>query len=420
MKPIRVHVELGENIRMAIDAVWTHRFRSALTILGIVIGICTVVTIGSITSGLRQGIVTFFAEFGPDNIFVNRFDRDPNAPGSPKELKRKPISPEYAAYIKANIRAVEDVALELFISSETSGLITAKVPGFETDNLMLVGFSANAFELQPRELAEGRVYTPQEEARAARVCVIGPQIRDALFPGGQALGKTITVAGAEYTVLGVFAPAKGGFFGQNGQDMQIVIPYETARLRFPTEDRLILVARARPGMRDEAYEEIRQLLRRLRHTPPGLPDDFGLSTTDQIIKRLDSILSMVVLVSIALSSLGLMVGGIGVMNIMLVSVTERTREIGVRKAIGARRVDIVVQFLTEAVTLTGLGGLMGIVIAIFVTLLIGKLVPALAASVPLWALLLGLATSVTVGVFFGTWPAVKAANLDPVEALRYE
>ncbi len=415
-----LRLEVGENIRMALDAVWSHRFRSALTILGIVIGITTVVTVGSLTSGLRMGIVTFFAEFGPDSIFLNRFDRDPSAPGSLKEMKRKPIQAEYAQMIKSSVRAVEDVSLQLYVSSETSGLITAKVPGFETDNVSLTGFSGNAFFLQPRELRSGRVFTPEEADRAMRVCVIGPLVADALFPDGRALGRVITVAGADYAVLGVFAEAKGGFFGQNGQDTQIVIPYLTARQRFPTEDRLILVSKARPGMRDEAFEEIRQLLRRVRKTPAGMADDFGLTTADQIIQRLDSILSVVVLVSIALSSLGLLVGGIGVMNIMLVSVTERTKEIGVRKALGARRADIIGQFLMEAVTLTGLGGALGVGVSILITLLIGKLVPALPSSVPTWAISLGLGVSVSIGLFFGTWPALKAASLDPVEALRYE
>ena len=415
-----IRLEARENVNMALDAVWSHRFRSALTILGIVIGITTVVTVGSLTSGLRTGIVTFFSEFGPDSIFLNRFDRDPSAPGSLKELRRKPILPEYAAYIKSSVRAVEDVSLQLFVSSETSGLITAKVPGFETDNVSLTGFSGNAFLLQPRELKAGRVFTPEEAGRAVRVCVIGPLVAEALFPDGRALGRTITVAGAEYLVLGVFAEAKGGFFGQNGQDTQIIIPYLAARQRFPTEDRLILVSKACPGLRGEAYEEIRQLLRRLRKTPADAADDFGLTTADQIIQRLDSILSVVVIVSIALSSLGLLVGGIGVMNIMLVSVTERTREIGVRKALGARKSDIVAQFLMEAVTLTGLGGALGVTVSVLITLLIGKLVPALPSIVPGWAISLGFGVSVSIGLFFGTWPALKAANLDPVEALRYE
>jgi putative ABC transport system permease protein len=415
-----IHLEARENINMALDAVWSHRFRSTLTILGIVIGITTVVTVGSLTSGLRAGIVTFFSEFGPDSIFLNRFDRDPSAPGSPKELKRKPILPEYAQYIRASVRAVEDVSLQLFISSETSGLITAKVPGFETDNVGLTGFSGNALILQPRELKAGRVFTPEEADRALRVCVIGPLVADALFPEGRAVGRVITVAGAEYQVIGVFAEAKGSFFGQNGQDTQIIVPYLTARQRFPTEDRLILVSKARPGMRDEAYEEIRQLLRRLRKTPVGAADDFGLTTADQIIQRLDSILSVVVLVSTALSSLGLLVGGIGVMNIMLVSVTERTKEIGVRKALGAKKSDIIAQFLMEAVTLTGIGGALGVLVAVLITLLLGKLVPALPSSVPGWAISLGFGVSVSIGLFFGTWPALKAAGLDPVEALRHE
>jgi putative ABC transport system permease protein len=410
----------GENLNMALDAVWTHRFRSGLTILGIVIGITTVVTVGSLTSGVREGIVTFFREFGPDNIFVNRFSGDPSGPRSPKEMRRKPIIPEYAEYIKKSVRGVEDVSLQMFMAGMQNGLITAKVPGFETDRVFLSAFSGNAFQIQPRELREGRVFGPEEDARAARVAVIGPQVADALFPDGKALGRLITVAGNEYQVIGVSQEAKGGFFGNNNQDIQIIIPLRTAQLRFPNEDRLILVCNARPGMREDAYEEIRQLLRRLRKTPAGAEDDFSLSTADQIVRNLDQVLGMVIAVSIALASLGLLVGGIGVMNIMLVSVTERTREIGVRKAIGAHKSDIIVQFLMEAVTLTAAGGLIGVLFSILVTLIVGKLVPALPTSVPGWAIALGFGTSVSVGLFFGTWPAVKAAQLDPVEALRYE
>jgi putative ABC transport system permease protein len=226
--------------------------------------------------------------------------------------------------------------------------------------------------------------------------------------------------GADYTIIGVFAPAKGGFFGENGQDRQVVIPLQTARIRYPQSENFFLTVNARPGMRDEAIEEVRGALRRIRRTPPGEDDDFAISTADQIIQQLDRITGMIILVSIAISGLGLLVGGIGVMNIMLVSVTERTREIGVRKAVGARRSDIVLQFLAEAVALTGAGGVIGVLVSMLVALVAGLLLPALRGGVPMWAVISGFSVSVAVGVFFGVWPAVKASRLDPVEALRYE
>ncbi len=417
-----MQLSFGENVGMAMAAVWSHRFRSLLTILGIVIGITTVVTVSSLLTGLRKGVVVFFEELGPDNIFLYRTAGDPGRPRemmTPKEAKRKPIRPEYAEYIKRLCPSVEDVGLTLFVIPGQRQL-TARVPGIETDQVGISGTSVDVQRIAPRELASGRLYTAEEERRGARVAMLGAKIAEVLFPGGHALGKAVMADGAEYTIVGVFAKAKGGFFGENGLDREITVPYRTARLRYPQLETLMVTAKARPGMRQQAYEEIQGLLRKIRRTPAGETDDFALSTPDQIIKQFDSITGLIVLVSIAISGLGLLVGGIGVMNIMLVSVTERTREIGVRKAIGARRFDITMQFLIEAVALTGVGGAIGIVLAILATLLVSALVPSLPSEVPPWAVATGFSVSVAVGIFFGVWPAVKAARLNPVDALRYE
>jgi len=228
------------------------------------------------------------------------------------------------------------------------------------------------------------------------------------------------VDGAEYTVIGVTEKAKGGFFGENPIDKQITIPLATARTRYPQLNNFVITAKAFSGQRESAYEEVRATMRRIRKLQTEQADDFQIGTADQIIKQFDQINNLIILVSIAISGLGLLVGGIGVMNIMLVSVTERTREIGIRKAIGARKPDIVIQFLIEAVALTGAGGILGIIFSILVTLLVGSLFPSLPSETPSWAIIAGLGVSVTVGIFFGVWPATKAARLDPVEALRYE
>src|SRR5580693_2959658 len=417
-----MNISTAQNMNMALGAVWTHRFRSLLTILGIVIGITTVVTVASLLTGLRLGVVTFFQELGPDNIFLFRTSGDPSQDNRiPKEAKRRPLKPEYADYIKRWCSSVADTGLVLYIPPVVDGNpLIARVPGYESDTINVSGLSANMYAISPRDFDAGRYFTPEEDQRGAHVAMIGHNVAEQLFPDGHAVDRAFMLDGAEYTVIGAYAKAKGGFFGENGQDNEIDIPIHTAESRYPQINRFMIIAKAKPGHRQDAYDETEGTIRRLRHLETAAEDDFSISTPDQIIQQFDSITGLIGLVAIAISALGLLVGGIGVMNIMLVSVTERTREIGVRKALGARRRDIIGQFLVEAMTLTGAGGVLGILIAVAITTLLGALVPALPSVVPAWALVAGFSMSVGVGVFFGVWPAVKAAQLDPVEALRYE
>jgi len=422
---VNMNISPTESLLTSLDAVWSHRLRSLLTILGIVIGITTVVLVSSLLSGIRTSVVSFFQQLGPDNIFVLKSTFGPDPPeGSSrsKERRRRPILIEYADIIKRWCPAsVNDVAIELMVPTESLGAsMTLKVPGYEADSFSIMAATANANDLSPRDLREGRMFSPDEEARSARVAVIGSGLADALFPNGDALTQPVLLGGAEFTVIGVFEKARSALFGDNQLDNQITLPLSTARARYPQLNNFMLLVNARPGYRAQAYEEVREALRRIRNLAPEADDDFTLSTPDQIVKQFDSITGLIGAVAIALSAVGLLVGGIGVMNIMLVSVTQRTREIGVRKALGARKRDITIQFLVEAITLTGAGGVLGILISQAIAMLIGAFVPALPMAVPAWAVIAGLGVSVAVGLFFGVWPAAKAARLDPVVALRYE
>jgi len=229
------------------------------------------------------------------------------------------------------------------------------------------------------------------------------------------------VNGHTFLVVGVLErPSAGMMMGPGGEDRRVVIPYWTMRKLYPSAEDHFIRVEARTGQVNQAVDQIRTLLRQRRRVPLGKPDDFSLGTSDQALEQFHAITGMIAIVMVVLSSIGLLVGGIGVMNIMLVSVTERTREIGIRKALGARRRDIILQFLLEAMTLTASGGLLGILAGSLLSFLIRTFVPSLPSTVPLWSVLAGLLVSVSVGLFFGLWPAVKAARLDPVVALRYE
>jgi putative ABC transport system permease protein len=290
----------------------------------------------------------------------------------------------------------------------------------EMTNAAVQGASPAYFKMGVTTVAEGRFFSEEENSTHANVAVIGRDVANTLFPYTNALGQDVTINGRAYRVIGVLAEREIFLVGAedpNNENKAVYLPYRTVRKLYPDVDDNFVMAQAKPGKMDEAFEEIRELLRRRRKVAFNDPDNFGIQTSDQIITQFGAITGGVFALMVAISSVGLLIGGIGVMNIMLVSVTERTREIGVRKAIGARRRDIIVQFLIEAATLTGVGGVLGILVGAAIALLIQTFMPT---YIPLWAPVVGFGVSVGLGVVFGLWPAWKAARLNPIEALRYE
>jgi putative ABC transport system permease protein len=265
----------------------------------------------------------------------------------------------------------------------------------------------------------GRFFTEAENEHRENVVVIGENIAKAFFPNiSDALGKQILVDGSTYLVVGVFEKPSGGF-GTNDEDRRTVIPYYTFMNLYSGSFEIGYRFLAYPGKLDSAVDQLREVLRRRRNVPYGAPDNFSIQTQVEVVQKFNDIIGGVVLAVVVLSSIGLLIGGMGVMNIMLVSVTERTREIGVRKAIGARSRDITWQFLFEAMTLTGTGGIIGILLGSGIVALV-PVVSSLKAVVPAWAVIMGFTVSVSIGLIFGVWPATKASRLNPVEALRYE
>ena len=415
---------LRETLKMALDSVRAHKFRSFLTVLGIVIGVMTAITIASILTGLRQNIVSMIEEYGTNNIYAFHLSTGPRTGEDRSERTRKPLTVADAEAIASQASAVEEVGYKAPNIGYSGGPFDDNV-SYQGHNYRwgdTQGVSPNYAGITNIVVREGRFITESDEQQRANVMVIGVNAADALFPGQnqQIAGTQVRMGGINFEIVGVLEKRKAGFFGENEEDNAVIIPFRTAQKIAPARGYMLLVIKARSGQTTEALQQSEEILRRRRNVKFGDNNNFDIKTADKFIEQFDSITAMVGLIAIAISSLGLLVGGIGVMNIMLVSVTERTKEIGVRKALGARRRDIVRQFLFEAMTLTFLGGILGVVIAVGISKLIMLLIPALPASIPAWAVISGLTVSVGVGLLFGVWPARKASRLDPIECLRYE
>ncbi|MDQ3687158.1 MAG: ABC transporter permease [Acidobacteriota bacterium] len=418
MKLIRS--DIYENLKMALSTLRANKLRSSLTVVGVVIGVWTVIAIASIISGIDMAVKKEVESFGTRSIFLYKFDIGVRTSEPTREERmRKDLTYEDALAIN-QLPTVEVAVPFLNITNNRWGqkLLVGK-NGKTSASVRLQGTLPEFERAGTEVLTEGRFFAQFENDTNQEVAVIGASVADNFFPYSSPVGDTVDIGGREFRVVGVLQKREqfGGGDGSNDENNVIYVPYEVARKLKPNAEDLFILAVARAGMMDEAKDQVTDLLRLRRQVPSDKPNNFGVATAESIISSFRSIMAGVAVAMVAISSVGLMVGGIGVMNIMLVSVTERTKEIGTRKAIGARRSDILWQFLIEAMTLTGAGGMIGLLLGWVTSMIIRLFLPS---YVPMWAPVAGVVASVGIGLIFGLWPAWKAARLDPIEALRYE
>jgi len=407
---------LANGLLLALQTIRSHKLRAFLTVLGVIVGTGTIIGVGAILTCFDANIAAVLRSFGPNSIIVFKFPVGPRvADLTPEERTRKDLTYQNAIDIRERCRSVQDVSPMLFAHR---GFINAHYKGNDIYDVNLLGVEEAFARNGQAEMHLGRFFTDEESRRRSAVVVIGQEIEKGLFANVDPIGKVINVEGHEFEVIGTMLRPAASFFGS--QDNRVLLPYGSMQKMFPNARENAIVVTAQEGKLPLALDEVRAVLRIDRRVPYNKSDDFALSTADQMISNFRQITAMTFLVMSVLSSIGLLVGGIGVMNIMLVSVTERTQEIGLRKAVGAKRADIVLQFLLEASVLTALGGIAGIVFGWLISFISRLVFESLPATVPLWAAVLGIVVSVGVGLFFGIWPAYKASRLDPVDALRYE
>ena len=411
--------DVRESVRMALDTLRTHKMRSGLAVLGIIVAVTTLISVVAILAGFDRNIQQGIQSFGTNTAFFSHLPSGPRLGRMSKELRmRKKLGYDDFLAVQEACTACANATVSVFSSAEVP---KARYKGEEVVGLDFRGATEEFFSVYANAVVEqGRPFTGVENLHRVNVAVIGADLAKGLFGSLDPLGKEILVEGHGFHVIGVLEKPKGAFGGPGGADRRVVVPYWTFRKAFPQDDQHGIRIEAFAGRLPEAIDQVRTALRRTRKVPYDKEDNFSYNTAASIIREFHNIVGMVALVTMTLSSVGLLVGGVGVMNIMLVSVTERTREIGIRKAIGARRRDIVLQFLLEAMALTMAGGFVGVLVGMLLSLAVRSLMPSLPAFVPPWAVLLGVSVAGSVGLFFGIYPAMKASRLDPVEALRYE
>ena len=410
--------DIKESALMAFDTMRANKLRSLLTILGVTVGVVTVIFMVSIIQGLNKAFAQQIEALGSNAIWATKFDPSFGHQPTSEELHRKDLTLEDAEAIRNEAPSVLSVSPIHRKIAET-----VRYADKQTDTPILIGATPYYEFTQSSFVDRGRFITDTDMRERANICVLGRDLVKALFPYENPIDKELKINGKPFRVVGIMEPL-GTFLGQS-RDNQVFVPITTFNKYYPGEQpfpEVVFVIIVRPKSRayvKSAMDEMTDILRRRRRDPPGAPSSFGMSSQDALLDIYNQLTGATALVLTAISFVALMIGGIGVMNIMLVSVTERTKEIGIRKAVGATRLNILSQFLIEAVVLTAFGGVIGLLLGEVASLLTNKYSP-LPAFVPLWAIVVGIGISAAVGIVFGLWPAWKAARLDPIEALRWE